>query len=229
MSESSETIFVRGVRRARFVGAVEAFRRANGLERVPEGAVRHAEARGPDLQRVALRRDGKWLILADTLPDSASAWGEHLSRFLGRSVLTLFTWDGEATVVATRWKAGKVRAKLELLGDAFRGADGRPRAPAKVLWPWLEPSARGALLRDGIPLRAPGGEGTGDAELDDLLEEFDDVPEPGEDDAVDGDHVFVPIGTSVLSLGAPIGLRRPFLDPCSLEPGDEELVFRQRR
>lgn len=121
-------------------------------------------------------------------------WAKSLSRALPHSVLAIWTWDGESSVVATRWKKGTQRAQLTLLQEAYRGGDGKPRAPAKVLWPWLPPERRAAILRDGVALVEPTPAfTTGDAEIDELLGGFDD--DHTDDD--DGEHVYVPLETSV--------------------------------
>jgi hypothetical protein len=143
-------------------------------------------------------------------------------------VLAIWTWDGEASVVLTRWKRGKQRAKLTLLNDAFRGSDGIPRAPAKVLWPWLPREQREAVLGDGVRLVEPSAAAsTGDEELDALLEDFDEADRVDVDaGASDGAIVYVPLETSVAALGAAVGIVQPFLDPLSLGEGDQELLFR---
>jgi hypothetical protein len=156
-------------------------------------------------------------------------WGRALSRELDRSVLAIWTWDGESSVSVTRWKRGKKRGSFELLRDATRGADGKPRAPAKVLWPWLPKKEREAILRDGIPLveKAPG---TGDAELDALLEGFDegDADESADEEGEDG-LLWVSLETSLAAIGAAVGLEDPTLNPYDDEDGDTQLLFRPKR
>ncbi len=101
--------------------------------------------------------------------------GEQLSRALGRSVLTIWTWDGEAAVRATRWKRGASYGSLNLLDEAYRGPDGRPYASAKIFWPWLPRDRRDVILAQGIALVTPAGEPTGDPEVDALLAGFDEA------------------------------------------------------
>ncbi len=192
----------------------------------------------PNLRRLALRRDGAWLTFADeagfdrrTLradPPTADidAWGEYLSRALDRSVLTVWTSESEASVRATRWKRGKTRGRLTLLDQAYRGPDGFPYAPSKVLWPWLPRARREQLLASGIKLVTPSGGSTGDPELDALLEGFDEsdhVESDGGDE--DDGGVFVSEDISVRAIGAAIGMTRPLLNPSFLDEADEALVF----
>ena len=153
MAHTTGTVHVRGVLTSRLLAAVDAHLGAQGLVRLPGGeAAARAERAAPALRRIALRRDGRWLTLADADVDALDAWGEALSSALARSVLTLWTWDGEASVVAKRWKRGRLRATLTLLQEAYAGDDGRPRAPAGVLSPWLARAAKAAFLREGLLL-----------------------------------------------------------------------------
>jgi hypothetical protein len=240
MSHTTETIHVRGVRRARLLRAIVERMSRLGFTPVPPEQRSRIEGSERNLRRLALRRDKKWLTLADSggfdrrheervRDASIEAWGQYLSRALDRSVLTIWTWDGEAAVRATRWKRGKRRGVVSLLGDAYRGADGLPYAPAKIFWPWLPPARRSAILARGIPLVTPAGEGTGDPELDALLEGFDDADlaeSAPEDD--DGDLVFVEERIAVAGLGGAVGMRNPFLDPWDPADEDEELLFERQ-
>ncbi len=244
MSHTTETVHVRGIRRSRLLDAITERMNTHGWKRA-EGADRaHAERVEPELRRLVLRRDGKWLTLADSggfdrrgavasSPDAdLASWGEYLSRALDRSVLTIWTWDGEASVRATRWKRGTSRGVLTLLADAYRGTDGLPYAPAKIFWPWLPAERRKAILASGVKLVTPGGESTGDAELDALLEGFDEADYAesavAEEDGGD-DVVFVALDISVPALGAAIGMKDPVLNPWMPREDDEELVFRPQR
>lgn len=96
-----------------------------------------------------------------------------------------------------------------------------------MLWPWLPREKRDAILASGIKLVAPSGGGTGDAELDTLLEGFNDADrsESLSDDG-DEDFVYVPLETSVRAIAAAVGLSRPFVDPWSPAKDDETLLFR---
>lgn len=234
MSQTTETLHVRGITRARFLDAVFARMKEQGWTHVPgpEGF----DPTDPEVRRLVMRRDGKWLTLADGAgfdrrmdtygpENEIQGWGEQLSRALGRSVLTIWTWDGEAAVRATRWKRGTSRGSLNLLQEAYRGPDGHPYASAKIFWPWLPRERRDAILAKGIKLVEPGGEPTGDAELDELLAGFDDADgaEVSEDD--DPDHVFVDESISVPALARAVGMRHPLLNPWMPDDGDEELVF----
>lgn len=235
MSRTTETLHVYGVRIQRVRVAVESHLSARGFEPIPEIERARAERLEPQIIRIGLRREGKWTTIADARGASGfgryavdgdlEGWGRLLSRELDRSVLAIWTWDGEASLIATRYKRGKRRGRLELLDQAWRGEDGRPRAPAKVFWPWLPKNERETIVRDGIPL-AKHRTNTGDAELDDLLDGFDDVDDLATDD---DDLVYVPLETAVAAIGAAVGMKNPALNPWELEDGDEELVFRRRR
>jgi hypothetical protein len=240
MSHTTETLHVRGVRRARLVDAVT--HRLKGLRwtYVALAERKQVERTEPELRRLVLRRDGKWLTLADSAgfdrrttranpPDAdIESWGEYLSHALDRSVLTVWTWDGEASVRATRWKRGKSCGVLSLLEEAYRGSDGLPYAPAKIFRPWLSPDQREAILGRGIKLVTPSGESTGDAELDALLAGFDESERAeSEFDEEDPDHVFVDESISVAALCAAVGMKDPFLNPWMPRDEDEELVFRR--
>lgn len=241
MSHSTETLHVRGVRRAPLVEAIMDRMRGLGWTRVIGAERADVERTEPELRRLALRRDNTWLTLADaagfdrrtTRANPADAdiesWGEHLSRALDRSVLTIWTWDGEASVRATRWKRGESRGVLTLLRDAYRGPDGLPYAPAKIFWPWLPPDRRDAIVASGIKLVTPSGPSTGDAELDMLLAGFDDADraESPIDDDDDPDFVYVDESISVAALCASVGMRDPFLNPWMPRDEDVELVFRR--
>lgn len=237
MSRTTENLHVRGVRVERVITAVEKRLRAQGFERVPEVERARVERTDPNLLRIGLRREGPWTSVADprgfgsfghAADGDLDGWGRDLSRELDRSVLAIWTWDGEGCVIATRWKRGKKRGSLELPGHARRGDDGRPRAPAKVLWPWLPKKEREAILRDGIALVARAT-GTGDAELDELLEGFDDLERLDAEYEVEGGEVVVPLETSVGAIGAAVGLATPTFSPWDEGEGDRELLFRRRR
>jgi hypothetical protein len=225
MSHTTETLHVRGVRRARLLGAITERMSTLGFVRVAEPDRADVERHDASTRRLALRRDGKWLTFSDGGDEhDIDAWGEHLSRALGRSVLAIWTWDGEASVVATRWKNGTARTVLSLLREAYR-KDDFAYAPAAVLRPWLPPAQRDAMIRAGIKLVTPSGGGTGDDELDALLEDFDD-DDRLETKLVEDGHVFVSEDVSVAAIGATVGIARPFLNPWEPHDGDEELIFR---
>jgi hypothetical protein len=246
MSRTTENLHVRGVRVARVIGAIERYLATQGYERVPDTERARAERTVPDLLRIGLRRERRWTTIADErgfggfgqhADGDLEGWGRALSRELDRSVLAIWTWDGESAVTATRWKRGKRRGSLELLRDATRGADGKPRAPAKVLWPWLPKKERDGILRDGIALvekstSTSTSTSTGDAALDALLEDFDDVDDESESESEDADEdgdddvVYVPLETSVGAIGRAIGIEEPILDPCDERDGDAQLLFR---
>jgi len=239
MSRTAENLYVRGCKIERVVAAVEKRLRGKGLVRVADSERAAVERTEPELLRIALRRDGPWIAVADSrgfggfgqrADGDLEGWGRDLSRELDRSVLTIWTWDGEGFVTATRYKREKKRGALELPRAARRGDDGVPRAPAKILWPWLPKSTREASLRDGFAL-VERATGTGDAELDALLEGFDDdVGDAGEEDeevVADGDDgaVHVSMDTCVAALGAAIGLTNPSLNPHDDEEA-QELLFK---
>jgi len=234
MSRTTENLYVRGVRTQRVVAAIEKRLRAEGLVPVSDGERAAVERTEPNVLRIAIRRDGLWIGIADprgfggfaqAADGDLEGWGRDLSRELDRSVLTIWTWDGEGFVTATRYKRGKKRGTLELPGAAKRGDDGVPRAPAKILWPWLPKKSRDASLRDGFAV-VERQTGTGDPELDALLEGFDD--DDGNDDELvaDGDdgEVYVPMETCVSALGAAIGMTNPGLNPYDEDA--QELLFR---
>lgn len=155
MSTTTETTYVRGTTSARLLSSIEA--RFAGYElhatHVVDNPFTDPEPELPaGARQVAIARKGSWFALQSDAHEELDIWGAALSKHLARSVLTLFTWDGEATVAAQRWKNGVVRVELELLRDAYRGADGRARASAKVLWPWLAKAERKKILRSGIVL-----------------------------------------------------------------------------
>lgn len=232
MSHTTQTIHVRGVWRSRLLAAVDARMVDLGYRAIFPEDLQPGE---PDLRRFLLRRDGRWLTLVDEAgfdprlgPRDApgsdlESWGAHLSRALSRSVLTIYTWDGEATVVATRWHRGRPRRVLTLLEEAYRGDDGLPYAPARVLWPWLPPARREAILAAGIALTMPAAGTTGHGELDALLEGYDDDDREGSDD--DDDFVFVDESISVAAIGAAAGMRAPLLHPHDQQPGDERHLY----
>lgn len=235
MSRTTENLYVRGVRTQRVVAAIEKRLRAEGLVRVSDGERAAVERTEPNLLRIAVRRDGPWVSIADArgfggfaqaADGDLEGWGRDLSRELDRSVLTIWTWDGEGFVTATRYKRGKKRGTLELPGAAKRGDDGVPRAPAKMLWPWLPKKSRAAILRDGFAVVESRPAGTGDAELDALLEGFDD--DEDDDLVADGDdgQVYVPMETCVSALGAAIGMTNPRLNPYDDDDDAQELQFR---
>jgi hypothetical protein len=209
MSHTTETLYIRGCKRERVLDAITQIMRNAGLEptKESEGA-----------RRLLLRRDGPWLCLADEksyrsesrLRSSViDAWATVLSRKLLRSVLVIWTWDGEASVRATRYKSGKSCGSLTLLQQAYRDKQGRVHVPAKIFWPWLPPSDRPDVLRSGIPLKAPLNP-TRDAELNTLLDEFE---EPDDADSDDSDDIYVDLETSVSAIAHAIGIRRPLLAP----------------
>ncbi len=223
MSRTTNTVHVRGLRKSSLLRVIDVYLDRRRLVRVPDEERDRVERTVADLTRVAIRRVGRWSTIALDHEEDIDAWGSGLSGLLARSVLTIWTWDGEASVSATRWKHGRPRARLELLREAYRGKDGEARAPARVLRPWIDRDKRAAALRDGIPLVAPAR--TGNAELDAILASIrDDEP----DDPLFPDHVFVDLDTSVAGIAAAIGLRDPMLDPYVVEPPDEELLYRPR-
>lgn len=154
MSTTTETVYVRGTTSARFLAALEACMQGHALS----GTRRLGNPLGsqPELadgaRELVVARHGKWFAMASDRLDELAEWGRDLSKLLDRSVLTVLTWDGEASVVAERWKHGMSQYRLELLNEAYRGVDGTPRAKARVLWPWLPKSSRKSLLRHGIKL-----------------------------------------------------------------------------
>jgi hypothetical protein len=234
MSRTTENLHVRGVRLARVVAAVESRLRSQRFARVPESRVKPTDS----VVKIVLRREGKWTTIADPRgfggfgahgDGDIDGWGRHLSRELDRSVLAMWTWDGEQSLIATRWKRGEMKDRLELLRDAHRDDDGVPRAPAQALWPWLPKRDREALLRDGFPL-VMRARATGDVELDKLLEGFEDVDVGGDEDEKEGegvgaDPIHIPLETCVHAIGAAVGLKNPALDPHVEEDGVVILVF----
>lgn len=223
MSHTTQNLYVRGIRMARFVTAIENRLRREGYVRVPEDQRRFAEQTEAELVRVLVRRDGRWTNVAsesgfDSVlgdPDGGlEEWGRELSRELDRSVLTIWTWDGEGHVVATRYKRGEERGSIELTGVGERGEDGRRYAPAQPLWPWLPKKTRDAILRQGVPLVEPP-ESSGDPELDELLEDFE---EPVDDEEL----AYVELETMVRALGAAVGMKNPLLNPYN--DADDENV-----
>jgi hypothetical protein len=150
MSRTTETSYVHGTTSTKLLSALEAMMPGFELTATrPMGDPFGDQPELPDgARQLVVARSGKWFAVASDRVDEINAWGRGLSKSIGRSVLTVFTWDAEPSVVAERWKAGISRVRLELLDDAYRGADGRPYAPAKVLWPWLPKDKRG----DGVKL-----------------------------------------------------------------------------
>jgi hypothetical protein len=220
MSRTTESIHIRGARRGRVTAAIDERMRLLGYRRV----ARTKEDLG-ERRRIILRREGKWLSFVDDAGTDLRKWGEHLSRALERSVLTLWTWDGEASVVATRWREGQPRHVLTLLDDAFRGSDGLAYAPAKVLWPWIQSAQREAILARGIALMMPSAT-TGDDELDELLEGFDEDDSQGDTPLEQEEgSVFVNEHVSVLAIAATVGMRNPWIDTNSPRAGDRELIY----
>jgi hypothetical protein len=237
MSQITESLHIRAFSGPKLEALVKDFLLEQGFEYVEPADRARVERTEPELRRIALRRDGRWWTLADSAsygrpqPGGAmEAWASHISSVTGRAVLALWTWDGEACVTATRWKRGRVKAKLELLRDAFRDEAGVPRAPAKVLWSWLTPEQRERLLTDGVKLVEPAARpDTGDADLDALLDSFDDDERAAHHELGDGDAIYVPIDTSVAALCAPVGIGDPFVDPWEPEAGDVAMVFKPSR
>ncbi len=105
-----------------------------------------------EVRRVPVLRAGKWLALATEELEGLEVCGRSLSKELARSVLTLATSDDEGVVLAKRWKHGRLLGQLTLPEEAQRGADGRPRASAAVLRPWLSAPRRRELARAGLCL-----------------------------------------------------------------------------
>lgn len=139
----------------------------------------------------------------------------------------MFTWDGEASVVATRWKDGAERAQLELLAEVYRGKAGTARAPAKALRPWLEPEGRAAILRDGIALVAPV-RSTGNPEVDAVLAKMREAEMAvvREAEVEEEGFVFATIEASVGGIASAIGLADPWIRDLSDE-GLRMLRFRR--
>jgi len=242
----SETFHVRGVRRASLIDVLVERMRESGWARC---AVDPAE--GPK-RELLVRPDGKWLTVADaTAHGSASArkatpdsrvdsWGKHVSRALGRSVLAIrMQEETQPTLRATRFRDGSARGVLSLMKDAYR-ANGLPHAPAKILVTWLPRAERDAILASGIALVEPGrmvGRGrsrrrvppqvTGDAELDALLDGFDDADRVESEVAGEDFTVWVDELVALRALGAAVGMMNPFLYPSATADGDEKLVFRR--
>jgi predicted DNA-binding WGR domain protein len=230
MSRTTGSLHIRKFPRSRLVAIVTSLLEGEGLAPAPSKAAS---------VRVVLRRDGDFWSVASTQWYSGFArsptgdvgdWGKRISALTGRAVLTIWTWDGEASVVATRWKRGVAKAELTLLDQAFRGDDGIPRAPARVLWPWLDRRVRPRVLKEGIALLAPSAEVvTGDAELDALLAGFDDDEELEVEDSVDeAGEVFVSEDTSVCAIAAAIGMKDPLFDPWGERKGDVVLSFARK-
>jgi hypothetical protein len=179
MSRTTESLHVRGVPVGRVIHAIEDHLRAQGAERIFDAQREDAAGSVTNLVRIVVRRDGRWTTFADSRGSGRPAasnlddWAESLSRALDRSVLAVFTWDGEGYVTATRWKRGRKR-----------GAIATPHAEEDV---------------------------------------DDDVP-----DGPDG-QVYVGLLTSVEAIGGGIGMKNPWIDPWSPQPGDLELLFRAPR
>lgn len=232
MSQITESLHIRAFSGERLRALVTDFLRRQGFEPLGPADRARVEGAAPEVRRVVLRRDGRWWTLADSAAygrlrlGAMDAWAEHISGVTGRAVLTLWTWDGEACVTATRWKRGRVKARLELPREAFRDGAGVPRAPAKVLWSWLTPAQRDVLLADGVKLVEPAPRpDTGDPELDALLDTFDDDERAAHHELGERAAIRVPVDTSVAALCAPIGITDPFLDPWEPERRDVSMLF----
>lgn len=224
MSHTTATVHVRGIRLRRLLDAV--------MQRMRQQGYRETAAADAERQ-LLIRKEGAWCTLVDTAGQEAEleAWGEDLSRLLGRSVLTLWTSDVEPCLVATRWKHGARRSRLDLPDDAYRDQHSSPRAPARVLWPWFAPTRRSTILRAGVALASPLGGATGDAELDALLDDLQEEEEeatPINDIEEDEDFVDVDQNVALASVGATVGLR-PWLDPRNPGPRTRVLSFRRPR
>jgi hypothetical protein len=234
MSFTSGTIHLRGVARSRVLSTIAGVLGARGLVRV-----RPSEQGSIDptrLRRIALRKEGSWLTLADSdgfggpeeaARQSVERWGKDLSSVIDRSVLTIGS-DARSRLDMKRWRRGKLRTTLTLLQDAYRGPDGLAWAPAKVLFPWLPPTRRDALLRGGIRLVEPPT-ATGDEEVDRLLEGFDDLDRADTEIGEDGEVEFTPLDVAVRAITATVGLTRPWLHPWDPDPegGDMALLFQK--
>jgi len=157
MPTTTETALVWGTTSTKLLLAID--------ELLPGFALHSTHAMGdpivdpePDLpanaRQVPIARKGSWFSVGTEQLGNLDACGKKLSKSLGRSVLTVGTSDDEASLWAKRWKHGRVLAELALLEEVYRGPGGRPRAPAKVLWPWLPKNARTTVLREGIQLSA---------------------------------------------------------------------------
>ena len=178
---------------------------ADGFVLVKEAAA------APNARRVVVHADRGWCAFADAAwTDPAGGgvawteeeWATYLSTKLGEPVLTLWTWDGEASVLARRFEGKKQVARLELLSDATRGKDGRACAPAEVFAPWL------AKKKGKAPKL--------------LVLEDEADPEDAEDL-----HVYVSLEDSIGAIAAAIDLPRPWINPHDPDPdaGDRVLVF----
>jgi len=160
MPTTTETALVWGTTSTKLLLAID--------ELLPGFALHSTQAMGnpfvdpePDFpantRQVPIARKGSWFSVGTEQLGNLDVCGKKLSKSLGRSVLTVGTSDDEASLWAKRWKHGRVLAELALLEEAYRGPGGRPRAPAKALWPWLPKSARTTILREGIQLSAKPG------------------------------------------------------------------------
>jgi hypothetical protein len=232
MSHTTEALYLRGTTKARVEEAIVKVMDKAGFERLA-----YAEDAGVrPVRRLLLRRSGAWLCFADEKSDDRmkgllappviDAWGRVLSQILSRSVLVVWTWDGEASLRATRYKRGKVRGNLSLLDQLYRDSKGQVRAPAKVFWPWLPRGERAQILGDGIAMDYAASS-TGDPELDNLIAGFrDDLG----DDPGDGESIYVGLDTSIPALANAIALRRPFIShPFDHAKPRDDLLFAKRR
>ena len=163
----------------------------------------------------------------DAARETVESWGKNLSGLLDRSILTIWS-DVQSRLLMKRWRRGKLRTTLTLLEDAFPGPDGLAWAPAKVLFPWLPPAKREALLHGGIRLVEPPT-ATGDDELDHLLNRFDDLDRAETEIGEGGDVEFIPLDVAVRAITATAGLTRPWLHPWDPDPeGADMMLFFQR-
>ena len=165
MSTTTECVYVRGTTAKRLRRAILDTMRARGLafhgERQQGNPFTESPPpRPPQAREVSILRHGRWFAIQSAALDEVDLWGKALSTSLERSVLAVWTWDGEAVLVASRWKGGVVRLKLQLPRERHRDGKGALRAPARVLRPWLAPASRAKVLREGILLRdaIPGAE-----------------------------------------------------------------------
>jgi hypothetical protein len=204
VSTTTASVHVHGVPRERFLALVIGKVEEDGFDLVDEASDHDGE-----LRRVVINGAANWVALAADGLEPMDDWAAYLSIGLGAPVLSLWTWDGEASVLVKRFEDGREVARLELLREARRGEDGRARAPIEVLTPWIPPARRRELEGQLI---------------------LDDGPGEVDADEAGADHAFVSERDSIDAIARLIGLPRPWLDVHDPDPdaGDIELEFQSR-
>lgn len=146
MSESFVTIHVRDTTRAKVARAIDARMAKRGYERVVEPS-----GKEPNVVRVALVAQGRWMSMTVEELDSPDVWAKVLSKASGGYALGVIHWDGESTTSLVLFEGGKKVGELGLPSDARRIDRRKIAVPLGKLSRLVGDGSR----QDGLELRVP--------------------------------------------------------------------------